>query len=174
MGRLQAGDRTGLERLYDRYAKLLYSVALRIVGERTEAEDVLQQVWIQVWRTAERYDAARGSVSSWLLTLARTRALDRIRALTTRRKAHAAMPILEERPSGPPEKLEESQRHERVRKALAHLEARQRQVLELAFFGGLSQSEIAAQLTTPLGTIKSWTRRGLLTLRETLQEEATR
>jgi len=169
MRRLKAGDTTALAALYDRFSPLLYSVALRIVGRAADAEDVLQQVWMQVWRSADRYDASRGSVVSWLLAIARSRALDLSRSLKSRQNAelHAEPPG---NPAGDPVAgLEESQRHARVRRALSQLDAKHREVLELAYFEGLAQSEISRRLDAPLGTVKSWTRRGLVRLRELME-----
>ena len=165
--RLQAGDKRALAELHDRYAPLLLSVALRILKNAPDAEDVMQQTLIQVWRSAHRYDASRGSVTTWLLNLVRSRAIDRGRSLASRRRAEAsANPA--PAPVAPPETMEARQRRERVRAALDGLEQKQRQVLELAYFEGLAQSEIAARLETPLGTVKSWTRRGLLALRQAM------
>ena len=172
MDRLRAGDMKALEELYDRHSPLLYSLVLRIVGRVSDAEEVLQDTWLQVWRKAEGYDPARGAVGAWLLTLARSRAIDRLRGLGSRRRAEQATA------SDPPRPADEAsvpvvqrQLHGRVVEALAALTPQQRDVLELAYFGGLSQSEIAARLDAPLGTVKSWTRQGLTRLRELVPEE---
>ena len=172
MGRLQAGDAAALKGLYDRYAALLYGVILRMVGQAAEAEDVLQQVWIQAWRGAASYDPARGSVASWLLTMARSRALDRLRSLASRRREGGTeAPVPDPRSPDPAAGLESRGRAERVRAALDRIDPRHREVLELAFFGGLTQAEIAARLGKPLGTVKTWARTGLTTLRAALADE---
>ncbi len=177
MGRMCAGDTKALEELYDRHTPMLYAVVFRIVGRTHDAEEVLQDTWLQAWKRADAWEPARGSLAGWLLTMARSRAIDRIRSLAARQRAETAAP--------PPDPLGSAQEEpaagavrrqlgERVSAALAALSPRQREVLELAYFAGLSQSEIAARLGAPLGTVKSWTRQGLLRLREVVpQEELT-
>ena len=165
--RMRAGDAGGLEELYDRYGDLLYALVLRIVGRAADAEDVLQEAWIQVWKNAARYDPSRGPVAAWLVTVARSRAIDRLRSLGSRARAETAAGV-DPPPAGEDASAGAQQRQirDRVVTALAALPDQSRQVLELAYFEGLSQSEIAARLGLPLGTVKSWTRQGLLRLRE--------
>jgi len=172
--RMAAGDERGLAELYDRYARLLYSLALRIVRERSDAEDVLQEAFSQIWRQAHRFDVARGTVAGWLVTVTRSRALDRLR----RRKARPESPdgervaaaILD--PSeGIDLQLVTMEAVARVRAALAALPDDQRVPLELAYYEGLSQSEIAARLATPLGTIKTRMREAVRRLRNALAGE---
>jgi RNA polymerase sigma-70 factor, ECF subfamily len=169
--RLVRRDATALEELYDRHTPLLYGVILRIVGTATEAEDVLQEAWLQAWRNAAQYDPSRGAVIAWLLTVARSRAIDRTRSMSARRRMEDRV---EADPTagieGPPESAERREARDKVRAALEALTATQRQVIELAYFGGLSQSEIAARLGAPLGTVKSWARQGLSKLRDELPE----
>ena len=169
--RLRDRDATALEELYDRHTPLLYSVILRIVGRPPDAEEVLQEAWLQIWRSAERYDAGRGAVVAWLLTVARSRAIDRVRSAASRSRMEDRV---ESDPplagGGPAEGTERRQAGERVRAALDALSPQHRQVLELAYFGGLSQTEIAERLGAPLGTVKSWARQGLSKLREQLPE----
>ena len=173
VSRMRAGDTRALEELYDRHAPLLYGLALRIVGRASDAEEVLQDTWLQVWRQAATWDPGRGTVIGWLITLARSRAIDRIRSVASRARAETAAP----RPdvvtgaNEPAENAEARQRRERVSAALGALTPNQREVIELGYFGGLSQSEIAARLGTPLGTVKSWTRQGLMRMRELVPEE---
>jgi RNA polymerase sigma-70 factor, ECF subfamily len=169
--RVATRDADALEALYDRHTGLLYPVALRIVRSPADAEDVLQQTWVKVWDSAATYDAARGSVAGWLLAIVRSRALDLYRSRATRRNAESAFP------SGPtpvaPDpsaSAAERQRRDQVRLALQRLDPHYRQVLEIAYFEGRTQIEIAERLETPLGTIKTWTRRGLLKLKELLPE----
>jgi len=170
--RMRAGDTRGLEELYDRHTPMLYSLVLRIVGRAPDAEEVLQEAWLQAWRNADRFDVSRGTVAAWLLTLARSRAIDRIRSLASRQRAEASVEI--EPPRGgdePPARAVQRQLHERVTAALETLTPQQRQVVELAYFSGLSQSEVASKIGAPLGTVKSWTRQALLRLREVVPQE---
>jgi RNA polymerase sigma-70 factor (ECF subfamily) len=170
--RLRAGDQRALEELYDRYSPLLYPLALRIVQAPTEAEDVVQEAWLQIWRRAGTYDALRGTVAAWIVTVARTRALDAYRARASRERA--ATRARADRPAevaAAPPAGEQGLLRERVRSALGALPEREREVLETAYFEGLSQSEIAERLNAPLGTVKSWTRQGLRRLREILPDE---
>ena len=173
MNRVRAGDMRALEELYDRHSGLLFSAAVRILGRAADAEEVLQEAWLQAWNRAETYDAARGAVVAWLLTLVRSRAIDRLRSRASRQRVEQVIaddPPMQAAPE-PPATVAQRQLQTRVTAALSELGAQQRQVLELAYFGGLSQSEIASQLGAPLGTVKSWTRQGLLRLRELLPEE---
>jgi len=167
--RLQSRDPSGLETLYDAYGAQLYAIVVRIVRDAAEAEDVLQEAWAQVWKSAASYDAQRGTVGAWLMTVARSRALDRYRAAASRGRALDQAETVMAPPGAAPDpaaQTEQAQLGQHMRAALAQLPGEQRQVLELAYWGGLSQSEIAAQLGRPLGTVKSWTRQGLLRLRE--------
>ena len=173
MDRVRAGDMRALEELYDRHSGLLYSAALRILGRSSDAEEVLQEAWLQAWNKAESFDPARGAVAAWLLTLTRSRAIDRLRSRASRHRVEQA--VAEAPPvqsnEAPAATVEQRQLQQRITAALDTLGPQQRQVLELAYFGGLSQSEIASRLEAPLGTVKSWTRQGLLRLRELLPEE---
>jgi len=175
--RVAGGDPAALAELYDRYADLLYSLALRIVGSASDAEEVLQDSWLQAWRSARSYDPARGAVGAWLVTIARTRALDRLRSLGSRRRAEGAATV-EAAADPPPPASDPATGYARralrkdVATAITALAPQQRQVVELAYFEGLSQSEIAARLNAPLGTVKSWTRQALLKLRERVPVEA--
>ncbi|HTM57758.1 MAG TPA: sigma-70 family RNA polymerase sigma factor [Candidatus Udaeobacter sp.] len=170
--RLEAGDAQALAELYDRYTPLLYPVARRILRSTADAEDALQDVWLQVWKRSATYDPRRGSVAAWLLTVTRSRALDRYRSLASRRNAESKVDPTESVPPANPSAVAASaQVGERVRSALSTLQPQQRQVLEIAYFEGLSQSEIAERLSAPLGTVKSWTRQGLTRLKELLPRE---
>lgn len=172
MERLRAGDRGALEELYDRHTPMLYAVALRIVRRPADAEDVVQETWVQAWKNAATWEASRGSVAAWLLTIARSRAIDRFRSLASRTNAESAVETPAEAPADEPGTLAASRQiGARVRQALGVLPERERRALELAYFGGLSQSEIAQQLGAPLGTVKSWCRQGLLRLRELVPQE---
>ena len=170
--KLRGGDSSALEDLYDRYTPLLYSVAMRILRSASDAEEAVQQAWVQVWKSAERYEPRRGPVAAWLLTVTRTRALDLYRSLSSRKRAEGQVdPEPVNAAADPAGAATRGQLSERVRKALGSLPIQQRQVLEIAYFEGLSQSEIATRLGAPLGTVKSWTRQGLMRLRELLPEE---
>jgi len=169
--RMAAGDTAALEELYDRYGDLLYSLALRIVGSSPDAEEVLQDTWVQAWRNAGNYDAARGAVGAWLVTIARSRALDRVRSKGSRRRAETAAAdeaAAHPRPGAPDPTAGAAQSSLRanVAAAMAALRLSSGPLVELAYFEGLSQSEISERLGAPLGTVKSWTRQALLRLRE--------
>ena len=159
--RLADGDSDALGAFYDAYAGLVNGLALRILRNTTEAEDVVQEVFVQAWRQAARFDPARGSPEAWLCTMARTRALDRLRRRAARREDPGESAPA---PTGRP-RTEEALA---VRKALEGLSADQRRALELAYYEGLTQSEIARRLEEPLGTIKTRIRTAMIRLRETL------
>jgi len=172
MDRLRAGDTKALEELYDRHTPMLYGIVLRIVGRVGDAEEVLQDVWTFAWKRADTWEPSRGSVAAWLLTVARSRAIDRFRSLASRRRAETAAPEPEPvRTNEPVANTAHRQLHERVTAALATLSQPQRTALELGYFGGLSQSEIAGQMGAPLGTVKSWMRQGLMRMRELVPAE---
>ena len=172
--RLADGDRPALAELYDRFSGPLYAVALRIVHDAAEAQDVVHDVFIALWKKAARFEPERGSAFAWAVSLARNRAIDRLRS--RRRRAE----LLEQsKPSdfgydegggasGGSEAADLSERAGAVRKAVAALPAEQQRALELAFFGGLTQQEIAERLSEPLGTVKARIRRGLARLRDSL------
>src|SRR5262245_6419453 len=159
--RIAAGDHKALGELYDLFAGLAYGLALRILRDRTEAEDVVQEVFVQMWRQASRYDAGRGSPEAWVCTMTRTRAIDRLRRRAARREEPGdAMPLAAQTPA-----TEETLA---VRKALDGLSEDQRRALELAYYEGLTQSEIADRLGEPLGTVKTRIRTAMIRLREAL------
>jgi len=174
LARVVRGDHDALAEIYDRHARLLYSLALRIVRRPTDAEDVIQEVFSQVWRQAGRYDTSRGTVVGWLVTVARSRALDRLRR--DRGEPPAADIELVSRDVVDPGtmvdlQLVDAEQAARVRAALEALPETQRVPLELAYYEGLSQTAIAARLETPLGTIKTRMRQALLRLRDALAEQ---
>ncbi len=166
-----------LAELYDRFAPILLALARRILGNHADAEEVLQEVFIQVWNRGERYDPARSSVSTWLVLIGRSRAIDRLRGRRVVERTRDA--VTEAAPAAgalhtSPEALENvwnQERHERVRRELAVLPPEQREVLEMAFYGGLTQSEIAAKAGLPLGTVKTRTLLAMKKLRHALREE---
>jgi len=171
--RMAGGDHLALGDLYDRHAHLLFSLALRILRERSDAEDVLQEAFSQVWRQAKRFEEGRGTVVGWLVTVTRSRALDRLRQRRAQPGGIENFDRMAEALPDPARALDvhlaTSEAAERVRSALAALPDDQRVPLELAYYEGLSQSEIAAKLQTPLGTIKTRMRQALRRLRDALE-----
>jgi RNA polymerase sigma-70 factor (ECF subfamily) len=169
-----AEDPSALGPLYDRHAKLVYGLALAILGQPADAEDLTQEVFVMLCR-GHSYDPARGSVGAYLNTLTRSRAIDRLRhrgrTVRVLQEVHRAVPVTAA-PAGPHERVSVAQSAERVRAALANLPANERRALEMAYYRGLSQSEIAEELGTPLGTVKSWCRRGLQSLQTALSDLA--
>ena len=160
------GDRECLGLLYDRFAPALMAVGVRILGDRREAEDVLHDVFLEVWRQAADYDETRGSVRAWLLMRMRSRSLDRRKAA-----GFARVVSLDQRgddPRGAADDPSLMPDRETVRRALADLPPEQRQVIELGYFEGLSSTEIAARIEAPVGTVKSRVAAGLGKLRATL------
>jgi RNA polymerase sigma-70 factor (ECF subfamily) len=170
IGEIARGDRDAFARFYDLHAALVHTFALRILRERGEAEEVVQDVFLQVWRQAEGYSTERGTPEAWLITLARSRGIDKLRS---RRRRDEMV-----RPAENPDRLRElavaesaagpAEARATLGGALADLPAAQRSVLELAYFDGLTQSEIAARLGEPLGTVKTRMRSGLERLRGAL------
>ena len=172
--RIAQQDPAALSELYDRYARIIYAVAFKILGSVEEAEEVVVDVFCQVWRTAGAYNPQRGRVDGWLFMLTRSRAMDRLRRLQkTARAASASVEILLTRSpqmsSSPEEDLLISERRAQVLTALSQLPEEQREVLELAYYKGLTHVEIAAQTGKSLGTIKTRIRLGLKKLRTTLE-----
>lgn len=171
VGRMAGGDSSALADLYDRHARAIYSLALRILADAAEAEDVVQDVFTQAWRQATRYDAARAPVAGWLMIMTRARSLDRLR----RRRARISTTEMDPAMPHPrdPEIDQETlaitgEQAERLRGALDVLPDVQRRAIELAYYEGLTQSDIATRLQQPLGTVKTRIRTGLLKLREVL------
>ncbi|HLY85776.1 MAG TPA: sigma-70 family RNA polymerase sigma factor [Gaiellaceae bacterium] len=165
-------EESALAELYDRYGRTAYGLALRILRDRALAEDAVQEAFLTVWRTASKFVPERGKASTWILTLAHRRAVDAVRR-EERRRADS----LERAPEPSVEGVDEDAwlrlQRERVQEALKRLPDAQREALELAYYGGLSQSELAERLGQPLGTIKSRMFGGLSRLRELLGEPGT-
>ena len=171
VGRVAAGEMDAAAELYDRFAPQVYALARRIVRNDGDAEDVVQEVFSQAWRTADKYQSSRGSVIGWLLMITRTRAIDKIRARQARPDSDGGVlpDALASAELPPSEALVAAEEASRVREALLALPGPQRTALELAYYEGLTQSEIAARLSEPLGTIKTRIRTALSTLRTRLR-----
>jgi RNA polymerase sigma-70 factor (ECF subfamily) len=159
-----------LDALYRRYHRVVFGLVLRIVGNREDAEDVLTEVFWQVWQQASRYDAVRGKPVAWLLTIARTRAIDRLRS-TGRQGSYGGDPVemKEPQPAADPDPIVLRTMQAAVREALQTLPEQQRIPLEMAYFEGMSHTEIAAALGQPLGTVKDRIRTGMMHLRKRLR-----
>jgi RNA polymerase sigma-70 factor (ECF subfamily) len=171
--RIAAGESAALGELYDRYASLSYGLALRIVGNAGDAEEVVQDVFLHVWRQSERYDPARATLTGWILMLTRSRAIDRLRA----RKARPPLDAHDlDWGTGASDNQEVAaitrETATRVQAELEALPPPMRRAIELAYYDGLTHSEIAEQLQEPLGTVKSRLRAALIRLRETLRGNA--
>jgi RNA polymerase sigma-70 factor (ECF subfamily) len=164
------GDSSSLAELYDRYCAILFGLVSRILGDRGEAEDVLQEVFLQIWKKAGDFDERRGHALPWMATVARNRALDRLSTRRSRQRMlgeAAAVSFVAE--SDPVEDASVGEEARGLHRALADLSAPQRSVLLLAYFQGFSQSQIAARLGLPLGTVKSHARLALMRLRDALR-----
>lgn len=170
MPRIAGGDRGALRQLYDATSSKLFAVCLRILSNRDESEDVLQEVYITIWRRADRFEASRASVMTWISTIARNRAIDRLRA---RGPLAYAEPVEELEISdgsvGADALIEAAQSGEALGKCLGELDKRTETVIRTAFFEGVTYEALAQRMGTPLGTVKSWIRRGMLKLRECLE-----
>jgi len=165
-------DVDAFEQLYDRHSRIVYALVLRIVQQASTAEEVVQDVFLQLWRNASRYDTRRGPFVPWLMAVARNRALDHLRLKSERQRRREdqteELPPVIDFPQFE-KALDEKRRAERVRAVMGALNPQQKKVIELAYFEGLSHTEIAERLKEPLGTVKSWIRNGLLRLKEGLQ-----
>lgn len=164
------GDRAAFERLYRDTSARLFGVCLRVLPERAEAEDVLQEVYATVWRKAGQFDAGRASASVWLAMIARNKAIDRLRALPSLRRAPLeAMDEIADAAPTPSARAESEDDNERLRRCLDELDARRRGLIRTAFFDGCTYEELAQRTGSPLGSVKSWIRRGLIQLRACLE-----
>ncbi len=164
MSAIRYGDQAAMSQLYDRYSGIVYSVALRVVGDTGTAEDILQEVFIKLWRNPEVFDVNRGSLAGWLAVMARNRAIDAVRKRRPESEITDAVPA--------PDMSGQAERGivlSKVRSVLGGMPAPQRSALEMSFFEGLTHSEIAEKTGEPLGTIKTRIRAGLLTLRKAFQ-----
>jgi len=171
---MAAGDDRSLGALYDRWHAVVHGVVARVLRQPDDIEDVVEETFWQAWRQASRFDPARGAVQTWLLTIARSRALDRVRVLRRRRESplegdDGEVVVQQAAPGDPGLDAEASERRRIVAAALSELPAEQRETLELGYYGGLSQSEIAERTGQPLGTVKTRMRSAMQKLRSRLQ-----
>jgi RNA polymerase sigma-70 factor (ECF subfamily) len=162
---IRSGDQSAMASLYDRYSSIVYAVALRVLQDTGAAEDVLQDIFMQLWRKPESFDASRGNMAAWLSVIARYRAIDLLRRRRPESDIEDVVVSVE------PDLVEESQRArtmDKVRETLAGMQQEQRAALEMAYFDGLTHTEIADKTGEPLGTIKTRIRSGLILLRKVL------
>lgn len=168
--RIAAQNREAFSQFYDRHSALVYSLALRMLRTQLDAEDLLQEVFIQVWRQAPSYRSERGTPEAWLINISRSRAIDKLRSKRRMEKSFVLTedPARAESPHNVENSAAESEARLTMNSALANLPQAQRKVLELAYFDGLTQSEIAERLAEPLGTVKTRMRSGIQRLRDVL------
>lgn len=171
MQRTGQGDKGSFEQLYERFSGVLFSTALHVLNNQEAAEDVLQDVFIAIWEKAPLYDSVRGKPLTWAVTLTRHKAIDRLRSLQRKSVLHDRIEqekkIFERHPDKSSlDEVDAAETSRIVRQALLQLSPRQREAIELAFFSGLTQAQIARKLQQPLGTVKARIRRGMMKLRE--------
>ena len=160
---LRSGDEQAMAQLYERYSPIVYSVAIRVLADTAAAEDILQEVFMQLWRSPDMFDASRGSLPGWLAVIARNRAIDFLRKRRPESDiTDVVLPVMQDLAGG----AEWSRILEKIRSVLGSIPSPQRSALEMAFFEGLTHTEIAAKTGEPLGTIKTRIRSGLVTLRK--------
>lgn len=174
--RIGMGERQSFEELYDRYSGVLFSTACRILNQQEAAEDLIQEVFVQIWEKAALYDPKRGKPLTWAITLTRNRAIDRLRSIHRRQKLSEEIEREAEidnyqTDKSSAEEVTTSEKSQIIREAILQLSPDQRCAIDLAFFSGLTQTEIAENLHEPLGTVKARIRRGMTRLRDLLKEE---
>jgi RNA polymerase sigma-70 factor, ECF subfamily len=167
-------DRDAFSQLYDRFSSLVFTLAMRMLRARSDAEDLLQEVFVQVWRQARNYSTERGSPEAWIVNIARSRAIDKIRSIRRMEPSFVLTddPARAESSDNVESSAAESEARMAMNSALANLPDTQRKVLELAYFDGLTQTEIADRLAEPLGTVKTRMRSGIQRLRDMLRTQA--
>jgi RNA polymerase sigma factor (sigma-70 family) len=171
LARVAAGDRAALRMVYQDTSAKLFGVCLRILNDKSEAEDVLQDVYVTVWRKAAGFDPGRASPITWLVAIARNRAIDRLRARAVggRLESIEAADAVSDPAPAAVERVELAQQHQRLARCLEELDARHASAIRAAFLDGATYEDLAARMNVPLGTMKSWIRRGLLKLRACLE-----
>lgn len=165
---LRGKQESALAQLHDLYGRAVYALALRITGDAGAAEEISLDTFWQLWQQADRFDGSQGSLQNWLLTIARSRAIDRVRARVARKRLQVEDPTDVNEPRRPDEDVELVQRRRLVRDAMAQLSTDQRAAVALAYYEGLSHSQIAERLHEPLGTVKTRIRQAMGVLRRTL------
>ena len=175
MGKIMTRDSIALSALYDRYAGLIYSLIRSVIKNHEEAEDLLQEVFVQLWERASTYDATKGSVYTWIVTLARNRAIDQVRSKSFQQQNKISREVgpdmlYSPMESSPFDLVVAEERSRKMRDALSQIPPEQSQVIHIAYFGGWSQSEIAAQLKIPLGTVKTRMRQGMKKLQQLMTD----
>ena len=171
--RTMTGDEAALSIIYDRYSAMLFGMLMRILRDKQAAEEVLQDVFLQLWRNAVQFDSSRGSLPAWLLVIGRNRAISRLRGRGSREVVEESEGDFADTFVSPQNVEEEASRNELMKSvtaALSRLPAEQRQAVELAYFEGMTQSEIAARTGSPLGTVKTRVRSAMQSLRQTLAD----
>ena len=165
ISRIRAGDEDALATLHDRYSQVVYSVALRVLGETSQAEDILQEIFLQLWRNPQTFDSNRGSLGAWLAVITRHRAIDLLRRRRPESDIEDVIVAVDTRLE---QTTDRNMAVAKIRAVVERLPAEQRKPLEMAFFEGLTHSEIATKTGEPLGTVKTRIRSALLTLRKAL------
>jgi len=180
MAEVQAGDKKALGKLYNRYNRILFGMIYKVLRNREESEDLLQEIFVQAWEKADQYDPTRGTVYSFLVTMTRNKAIDRTRSKAYKNSKKDDHVIndddfslnLSHNSPNPEENMELNERAVKVREALGSLNKKEREVLYISYFHGLSQTEISDKIDIPLGTVKYRMRQGMIKLREMLVETA--
>jgi len=180
MAEVQAGDKKALGKLYNRYNRILFGMIYKVLRNREESEDLLQEVFVQAWEKADQYDPTRGTVYSFIVTMTRNKAIDRTRSKAYKNSKKDDQVIndddfslnLSHNSPNPEENMELNERAVKVREALGSLNKKEREVLYISYFHGLSQTEISEKINIPLGTVKYRMRQGMIKLREMLVEAA--
>ncbi len=174
---MMAGDENALSALYDRYSGMLFAMLVRILKDTSAAEEVLQDLFLQLWRNAARFDAARGSLPAWLVVIGRNRAISRLRGSQQHEVQEDGETFSMDAVPSPgniEDEVWRAQMRERLRNAMATLPGEQREAVELAYFEGMTQTEIAARTNTPLGTVKSRVRAAMQSLKQVFDDGRTR
>ena len=179
MSRIKTRDKEAISELYDHYHRLLFGLILSILKKREEAEDILQEVFTNIWEKADQFDTERGTVYTWIVSMARNKSIDRLRSKVYKEQKKQAVSLNDEdvhhplysEETDPLENTILTDRAKKVHAALAQISEKQRKVLQVAYFNGMSQSEISEEFDIPLGTVKTRMRDGMMKLREILGKE---